>query len=70
MAKVLSQFVITPNGTGEYILNLEDDDGESVEFVASYEQLDLIAEALQEQLDGDEEEVLAVDDEGDLADKT
>ncbi|ODP38912.1 MULTISPECIES: hypothetical protein [Sphingomonas] len=69
MAKVLSQFVITPNGTGEYILNLEDDDGEAVEFVASYEQLDLIAEALQEQLDGDEENVLAVDDESDLVDR-
>jgi hypothetical protein len=64
MSRTLSQFAIVPNGSGEYILNLEDDDGESVEFIASYEQLDLVIEAVQEQLDMDEEEALAVEDEG------
>lgn len=62
MAKSLSQFAISPSGEGEYTLHLEDEDGESIEFVASFEQLDLIVEAVQEQLDADEEEMLEVDD--------
>jgi hypothetical protein len=65
MAKTLAQFTITPDGNGDYILNLEDEDGESLEFTASYEQLDLIIEAVEEQLDSDEEDVLGVDEEDD-----
>jgi hypothetical protein len=68
MARILSQFTIVPNGSGDYTLTMEDEDGESVEFVASYEQLDLVAEALQEQLDSDEEDVLGVDDEAEVLD--
>lgn len=67
MTKTLSQFSIIPNGSGEYVLNLEDEDGESIEFVATYEQLDLVVEAVQEQLDADEEDALIVEDEGEAA---
>ena len=63
MAKTLAQFSITPDGEGDYTLHLEDEDGETLDFTASYEQLDLIVEAIEEQLDNDEDDVLAVDDE-------
>ncbi|WP_448662362.1 hypothetical protein ACG3SL_17085 [Sphingomonas sp. CJ20] len=62
MAKTLAQFSILPDGEGDYILTLEDEEGETMEFVASYEQLDLIVEAIEEQLDSDEEDMLGADD--------
>ena len=65
MARTLAQFSITPDSDGDYTLHLEDDDGETIEFTASYEQLDLIVEAIEEQLDSDEEDALEVDDEDD-----
>jgi len=67
MARTLAQFTITPVGDGDYTLHLEDEDGETLEFTAGYEQLDLIVEAIEEQLDSDEEDVLGVDDDGDEA---
>ena len=65
MARTLAQFTITPDAQGDYTLHLEDDDGETLEFSASYEQLDLIVEAIEEQLDSDEEDVLGVDEDDD-----
>ncbi|RYY37290.1 MAG: hypothetical protein EOP59_13935 [Sphingomonadales bacterium] len=61
MARTLSQFTITPDGNGDYVLSLEDDDGETLDFTASYEQLDLVVEAIEEVLDNDEEEALGAD---------
>jgi uncharacterized protein YegP (UPF0339 family) len=61
MARTLAQFSITPDSDGDYTLHLEDDDGETIEFTASYEQLDLVMEAIDEVLDADEEDALAVD---------
>ena len=63
MARTLSQFTITPDGNGDYVLSLEDDDGETIDFTASYDQLDLITEAIDEALDDDEEDMLAADDD-------
>lgn len=65
MARTLAQFSITADGDGDYTLHLEDDDGETLEFAASYEQLDLVVEAIGELLDSDEEDALAVDDDDD-----
>ena len=67
MARTLAQLTITPVGYGDYTLHLEDEDGETLEFTAGYEQLDLIVEAIEEQLDSDEEDVLGVDDDEDEA---
>jgi hypothetical protein len=61
MARTLAQFTITPDSAGDYTLLLEDDDGETIEFSASFEQLDLITEAIDEVLDGDEEDALGVE---------
>jgi hypothetical protein len=69
MAKVLGQFSITRETDG-YVLHMEDDDGDTVEYSASFEQLDLITEAIEEQLDLDEEDALSVDeDEDEIADE-
>ena len=67
MARTLAQFSITRETDG-YILHLEDDDGETLEFAASFEQLDLISEAIEEQLDLDEDDALGVDEEDDDVD--
>jgi hypothetical protein len=62
MAKTLSQFTIDSEGDG-YVLRIETDDGETLDVSATYEQLDLIVEAIEERLDEDEEEQLAVEGE-------
>jgi hypothetical protein len=63
MAKTLSQFTISSEGES-YVLHIETDDGQTMDVNATYEQLDLISEAIDERLDEDEEEQLAVEGEG------
>ena len=63
MAKVLSSFSVTSDGQGDYLISIEDDDGETTEFTASYEQLDLVSEAIDDALDDDEEDALGADEE-------
>ncbi len=63
MAKTLSQFTISSEGDG-YVLHVETDDGQTLDVAATYEQLDLISEAIEERLDEDEEDQLAVESEG------
>ncbi len=63
MARTLSQFTITPDGNGDYVISLEDEEGETLDFTASYEQLDLVVESIEEVLDSDEEDALGVDDD-------
>jgi hypothetical protein len=62
MAKTLSQFTISSEGEG-YVLHIETDDGDTLDVNATYEQLDLISEAIEERLDEDEEDQLAVEGE-------
>ena len=61
MAKALTQFTIVRTGE-DYLLTIEDQDGETVELTLDYDQLDLITEAIEEQLDADEEEALEPDE--------
>jgi len=53
MAKALAQFSITRTGE-DYLLTIEDQDGETIELTAAYDQLDLITEAIEDRLDADE----------------
>jgi len=69
MARTLAQFTITPDGNGDYVLSIEDDDGESFDFTASFDQLDLITEAITEALDSDEEDALGVDEDDEEPDE-
>lgn len=62
MAKTLASFAISGAGD-EYVLHLEDEDGETVEYTASFEVLDLMMEAIDERLNSDEEDMLEVDDD-------
>lgn len=68
MARTLSQFTITPDSDGDYTLQFEDDDGETVEFTASFEQLDLVVEAITDILDAEDEDGLDEDGEDEIED--
>lgn len=63
MAKALAQFTIVRTGE-DYLLTIEDQDGETSEFTVDFDQLDLITEAIDEVLDADEEDALDAEDEG------
>jgi hypothetical protein len=62
MAKALSRFTIEPAEDG-YTLHIEDENGDTLELTATPEQLDLIAEALDEQLEADIDDVDGADEE-------
>jgi hypothetical protein len=63
MAKSLAHFTVEPNDDG-YLLRIEDEDGDTLELVASADQLDIIAEAIDNRLDedSDENDVIAEDE--------
>lgn len=66
MAKALAHFTITRTGE-DYLLSLEDEDGDTTEFTADLELLDLITESIEEVLDLDEDAALGEDEEPDEA---
>lgn len=53
MASNLSRFTVEPQDDEKFLIRIEDENGGSLELVASFEQLDLIAETLEEHLDQD-----------------
>jgi hypothetical protein len=48
----------------DFVLHLEDDAGEALDFAASPEQLDTVIDALDELLSENEEDVFEVEDDG------
>lgn len=60
MAKALARFTIEPSDDG-YTLHIEDDGGDTLELTATPEQLDLIAEAIEDHLDEAGDELDAVE---------
>jgi hypothetical protein len=63
MAKALGQFTIVRSAEG-YQLHIEDEDGETIELTASFDQLDLIAEEIDRQLDeAEDDDLLSHDDD-------
>ncbi len=56
MPKTLARFTIEPAAEG-YSLHIEDEDGETLELSATAEQLDLIAEAIEEHLEEDVDDI-------------
>jgi hypothetical protein len=61
MARTLSSFSIAADGNGDYLVSIEDEDGETIELTATYEQLDMLGEAIEDVLDDDEEDSLGAD---------
>lgn len=61
----LNSFTITKSPDDVYTLIIEDDDGQTLEFEATYEQLDLIQEAVEEHLEEEGEDHDLVDDDDD-----
>lgn len=68
MAKALERFTIT-RAADDYVLTIEDENGDIFELTASYDQLDLITEELDRALDEDEELVVADDSDEEDGDK-
>ena len=62
MAKTLAQFTIRRTGD-DYLLILEDEDGDTTEFTADFDQVDEISEAIDELFTLDDETALADDDD-------
>lgn len=60
MAKTLSEFSIDDQGD-DYLVTIKTEDGEAIELRASFAQLDLMVEAIGQQLDADEESELEVE---------
>jgi hypothetical protein len=54
MANILKSFAIEPR-EGGYRLRLETEGGIDFEFLASFDQLDLLAEDIDRQLDADQD---------------
>jgi hypothetical protein len=65
MASILAGFSIVRNGT-DYIIKIEDEEGVSTEYEASFEQLDLITESIDEVLNQDEEDILGANADNEL----
>lgn len=59
----LAKFSISVRET-DFVLHLEDDAGEALDFAASPEQLDTVIDALDELLSENEEEMFEVEDDG------
>jgi hypothetical protein len=53
--KTLARFTVNP-GKGGYQMHIEDDDGETIEFTATRDKLDVIADALDDLLAEDEDD--------------
>jgi len=66
MAKLLETFTITPSAEG-YLIRIEDEDGNTTELIASFDQLDVISDEIEGVLNSDEENALEVDDDEDDA---
>ena len=62
MAKALSRFTIERDGD-DYLIHIEDEDGDTLELTASFEQLDLISESLEEHLAFDSDDPDLLDEE-------
>jgi hypothetical protein len=62
----LNSFTITKSPDDVYTIIIEDDDGQTLEFEATYEQLDLIKEAVDEQLEDEVDDHDLVDDDDDV----
>jgi len=63
MAQTLARFTVTKTADESFLLHVEDDTGETLEFEATYDQLDLIVEAIDEQLEADAEAHDEVDED-------
>ena len=63
MAQSLARFTITQAIDETFMLHIEDDSGTTLELEATYDQLDLITEAIDEALNADVDAHDSVDDD-------
>lgn len=60
MSNKLSGFTVEPLDEG-YLIQVEQEDGDAIELTATYDQLDMIAQTIDDLLDKDEEDQLGID---------
>ncbi|GAA4781160.1 hypothetical protein GCM10023219_31730 [Stakelama sediminis] len=60
MTKALESFTITPAGE-DYLLQIEDEDGETIDLAVSVDQLDLMMEEIERNLDAEDDAEIAID---------
>lgn len=65
MAKTLERFTLT-RAADDFLLTIEDDQGDTVELIVTVDQLDLMTEELDRAME--EDEVAALDDDTDESD--
>jgi hypothetical protein len=70
MAQSLARFTITQALDETFMLHIEDDSGTTLELEATYDQLDLITEAIDEALNADVDAHDSVDDDDEDADES
>ena len=63
LMKQLARFAISPRDD-DFLIHLEDEAGEGMDFSASPEQLDAVIDALDQMLAANEEEFFGVQDSG------
>lgn len=69
MSRSIGQITVSPDGKGDYVLSIEDEDGETLDFTATYDDLDDLMDTIREafnaeddaDLDDDEEDSEALD---------
>lgn len=54
MLHIIKRFAIVPDG-GRYRLHIETENGDAVELLASFDQLDQLAEDIDRRLDADQD---------------
>lgn len=63
MAQSLAKFTVTKTTDENFLLHIEDDSGETLELEASYDQLELLVESIDEQLEADADDHDEIDDD-------
>lgn len=63
MSRSISQVTVVPDGKGDYLLSIEDEDGETLDFTATYDDLDDLILSIREALDAEEDDDLDDDEE-------
>jgi hypothetical protein len=64
MAKAVAHFTVTRTGD-EYLLSIEDEDGDTTDFTAGPDELELIADAIEEAQASDDDDTLGLDEDED-----
>lgn len=64
MAKALNGFRVS-RSAGDYLIQIDDEDGDTTEFTADFDQIEEMIEELESLIGDDEDDVIADDEDDD-----